>query len=155
MSKYPKQKCPVCDAEVSTHWKPWRSHMSTHLDLASDNKDCYTGNTPAIIDPENEESPVRQFIEHAVRTGVVAVAVEHKKLFSKKRIKKNVLFITMGRMFGDPRAVVFGLSGGGCEVCDINDLKVTPLVSRVGIPASMAQDIVAALKDSLSKHGYY
>jgi hypothetical protein len=84
-------------------------------------------------------------IQRVLAGHAVAMHIEHAKIYSKKRVGKQVLVITPGVLFGDARVLVFGLLGGGCEAVKIDDLKVTPLI-RLGLPSAVAVQIVKTLE---------
>jgi hypothetical protein len=120
--------------------------MRAHQRRGDLSKGCYIGESNSIISSGDADIA---YLSHAIgtlfRTGAVAIQVEHPELFQKRRVSKQILFITHGRLFGDPRGLVVGLLGGGCELLRLDNLKATQLI-RAGLPAQQAKEVVAAIE---------
>lgn len=144
------RECPLCGVECAVRGGGFTHHMKWHErvgDLGIVNKELHTSTEVSIIERGGAGS-LDDMLRRLLEEGVVALACDSPKIFPKSRIGKQVLFISMGRLYGDPRGIVFGLSGGGCEICKINDLRVTQLI-RIGLPADMARAIVETLRPLL------
>jgi len=141
------RNCPICEMPCKVRGGGYTHHMKWHERQGDINKDCNTGKTRDIIDTGGQEY-ISRALHRLLATGACAIAIQDPRMFRKGRIAKPVLFITMGYHFGDPRAVVFGMAGGGCEACKIDDLRVTSLI-RVGLQGDLAKHIVTSLRSLL------
>lgn len=112
-------------------------------------KDCSIPPSQVTIPDRNPEDDALSYeIRKLFATGACALAVTNPA-FKKRRIEKQVLFLTLGRIYGDDRGLVAGLSGGGCELLRLDNLKATQLI-RIGLPDRLAKMVKTEIETQTS-----
>ena len=138
--------CPLCGKECAVRGGGLTHHIKWHTRQGDLSKDCNIGEGGVIMNTAEAEGDYldRAFLRFA-STGTCAIQLDHPLIMPRRRIAKRILFLTHGALFGDPRGVIVGMAGGGCEVLRLNKPSKTQLM-RVGLPSALADVVLAKLK---------